>query len=143
MASHETEKKMRTRRRKAIQKPLDLNSLIDVIFILLLFVMVSVRFSEPLEKIAHQLPESELQSSGNILGIVISRKDSGDWFYAGKPVSEKQLIDTIQALSSEEVLETFLLELDPRSDFGGFVRLSEVMRNKGIQKIEIGVQKKN
>lgn len=142
MASFETTKEMRTtRRRKPVEKHLDLNSLIDVIFILLLFVMVSVRFSEPLEKIAHQLPESELQASGNILGIVISRNQSGDWFYSGSPISEKELLDKIRTLDKEDLSETYLLEVDSKSDFGGFFRLSEVMRKKGIERIEIAVKK--
>jgi len=106
---------------------LELSSLLDVIFILLLFVMVSIQFNEPVQRVALDLPEFKKEPVGkDFVGIQISRTGGGDWFLDGSYLKEGDLFLKLRSGILQREKRIFL-ELDPKSDLGGYFRLTEVL----------------
>ncbi|MEM7183138.1 MAG: biopolymer transporter ExbD, partial [Spirochaetota bacterium] len=74
-----------------------MSSLMDIIFILLIFVMVSLSFSKQIQKIPIELPKTTRVNTGvgEEASVQISLKKDGSIELAGKILSVEELLQRI------------------------------------------------
>ncbi len=130
-------------RRKNKKKQIEISSLIDILFILLIFLMLSVRFTESRTLQDFNLPKSDANLVGdstNEVSISISKESS--YFLNGSPIQKSNLIRFIKTELDVAKNPTIILELDVDSKFGDFYEITEIFKTKSISKIQISTLKK-
>ncbi|TGM21783.1 ExbD/TolR family protein [Leptospira meyeri] len=119
---------------------IDISSLIDVLFILLIFLMLAVRFTETTSTLQLDLPKSKTESIGeetpkfkiliNHLGVI---------YFDGKETSKESLFQLVP--KNQDGDSSVVLEVDKRALFESFVFVTDVLKAKGYQKIDIITRK--
>jgi len=122
----------RTRRRPTI----NITSLIDVMFLLLIFFMVSSTFREHLG-IDVTLPHAETAVEQTMEPQEITVTAKGDFFFGQQLVDEAGLEKSIQELLRENPDAVFVLRADENAEFGRVVRAIDIARDAGGAKLII------
>ncbi|TGN19590.1 biopolymer transporter ExbD [Leptospira idonii] len=133
---------MKVRRRRK-NKQIEISSLIDILFILLIFLMLSVRFTETRSYLELDLPDSRLSQVGDFESVVTISSDSqGIWYWNGKPESKDSVLSKIESFSEKEKQTKIILDLDKKSEFGHFFLITEKLKEKKINQVEIATKLK-
>ncbi|TGL61936.1 hypothetical protein EHQ58_04845 [Leptospira ognonensis] len=130
------------RKRRQRSKQIEISSLIDILFILLIFLMVSVRFSESYTYSEFNLPKSEAQIVGDSKNeIKISISKLSEFFLNGRPIEKMDLINYIAAEVKVEESPTVILEVDSESKFGDFFEITNALKEKSIENVQIATRR--
>ena len=118
-----------TRRRKR-RPAINITPLIDVMFLLLIFFMVSSTFREDLG-IDITLPKAKTaaEQDWGQYEVVVSR--AGKLFFEGRPVDEARLRGAMAEALAENPDATFVLKADEQADFGKVLRAIDIAREVG------------
>lgn len=119
---------------------ISLTSLIDVIFLLLIFFMVTTTIIDPSRRLDIQLPQAKAASAETkLLPVTIEINQHGDIVVNG----EKTGLDALEARLKElggEGKTTALVRADRRLDYGRVVAVLGICRASGFQDIGIAVR---
>lgn len=120
---------------------LQLTSLIDVVFLLLIFFMVSTSFVDFTRRMDIQLPQSkkstEVKSTENfLLEIGVERKLTLNGAEIMLGALERQLKEMRSSLSRR----TLIIKADKRLDYGFVVRVMGISISAGIRDISVAVK---
>ncbi len=123
----------RGKRRSAL---LDIAPLVDVIFLLLLFFMLTSRMvSEP--AIAVDLPDSSTAKVQTPSEIVITLGDHGDLFLGETPVSFEDLVDALKVRLEQEKKTVVHLRADHHVDVGTLIHVVDCVKMSGCSAFSI------
>lgn len=130
----------RIKRRTEIRKgQLDIAPLIDVVFLLLIFFMLTSNFIfQPGIKVS--LPKaitSEVISSENLI-VTVSGQDL--IFLNEKPITISDLVAELKVAAREN--KSLLIKADTRSSLGRVVEIWDICRELGIAQINIATNQK-
>lgn len=115
---------------------IDLTPLIDTIFMLLIFFIMTTSFSRPVLDIL--LPaSSEAQASGEHREQVISIKADGSLHYEGKQI-EKADLDAVLSERPEALLNLYV---DQKAPFEAFVAVVDIAKAKKGGRFVISTQR--
>ena len=125
---------MKIRNRKGgIHSNVDMTPMIDIVFQLILFFLVSTTFAT-LPGIKLQLPESHTAEATSVQGITITAQNDGVLFFNDKEVSMEALGNELLAFDTGKTKkEEFPISLEADSDVtnGTVVKLFDVIRENG------------
>jgi biopolymer transport protein ExbD/biopolymer transport protein TolR len=129
--------------RKPVEEPrIDLTPMVDVVFLLLIFFMISTTFVET-PGISVKLPEASSQTidrEPKEIRIYLSRE--GDIFHRDRKIS----LDGFKALLAEHQSDaaqtTVLLLADQESRHGKVVTLMDLARDAGFVKLAIATEQR-
>ncbi len=116
--------------RRKRRPTINITSLIDVIFLLLIFFMVSSTFREHVG-IDVALPEAETTDVQEMATHEIVVTEAGDFYFGQQKVDEAALRDAIASLLKAEPEATLVLRADENADFGKAVRAIDIARSVG------------
>lgn len=126
-------------RRSGIRASIDMTPMLDVVFQLIIFFLVSTTFAV-LPGLKLKLPESTTAESTSNLGITISAdKNNGIWFN-DKPVSMKQLESELISFDTKKIKRKdfpITIEADEDVTNGTIVKLFDVVRKSGFSIISL------
>ncbi|NIP49894.1 MAG: biopolymer transporter ExbD [Gammaproteobacteria bacterium] len=129
--------------RKPSEEPrIDLTPMVDVVFLLLIFFMISTTFVES-PGISIKLPESSSQTidlEPKELKIYLSQK--GDIFYRDRQISLDEYKSLLAEHQAEAENTTVLLLADQESRHGKVVTLMDLARDAGFFKLAIATEQK-
>ncbi|MBR1722045.1 MAG: biopolymer transporter ExbD [Treponema sp.] len=130
---------MKVSNRKKRGANVDLTPMIDVVFQLILFFLVSTTFAV-LPAINVNLPESSTAQGADIAGITITLQEDGEiWFNEDKvsfdTLGEKLSGFDTEGRSKEEYPVT--LEADEKVTNGSIVKVFDVLRTEGFVSINL------
>lgn len=131
---------MAFRRRTREDPKVELTPMVDVVFLLLIFFMISTTFVET-PGIDIQLPESSSQvveKTPQEIKVYLSRE--GRLFLQEEPVTMAQLEGRLSALGERSAEMTFLLLADEEARHGQVVRLMDTARQAGFGKLAIATE---
>ena len=120
-------------KREGIRSNVDMTPMIDIVFQLILFFLVSTTFAT-LPGIKLNLPQSHTAESTSLMGITITADDSGALYFNDKEVSmaglgEKLLTFDTGTTKKEEFPVS--LEADSEVTNGTIVKIFDVIRESG------------
>lgn len=124
--------KVKSKRGK-IQSNVDMTPMIDIVFQLILFFLVSTTFAM-LPGIKLQLPESHTSESTSMQGITITAQKDGVLFFNDKEVTMTSLGEELSSYDTGKTKKTeFPISLEADSDVtnGTVVKLFDVIRENG------------
>lgn len=130
---------MKVSNRKKRGVNVDLTPMIDVVFQLILFFLVSTTFAV-LPAINVNLPESSTSQGADIAGITITMQSNGKMWFNDEQVSfstlgEKLASFDTEGRSKEEYPVT--LEADENVTNGSIVKIFDVLRGEGFVSINL------
>lgn len=115
---------------------IDISSLIDVLFILLIFLMLAVRFTETTSTLQLDLPKTQTDSIGEESPkFKIQINHLGTIYFDGEETEKDSLVALVP--KNEDGKSRIVLEVDKRAVFESFVLVTDLLKSKGYQKIDI------
>ena len=130
---------MRSRRayRARISPTLDLTPMVDVVFLLIIFFMVSTTFITLESGLPVDLPQATT-AEGQPEGLPTVTIDAqGRIFLAGAEVSEEELVGLLRAVLAESEADTVVLRADQSVQHGLTVRVMDAIKRAGAARVAI------
>lgn len=118
---------------------LDMIPMIDIVFQLILFFLVSTTFAL-LPGITVQLPESSTAEEGETMGLIITLSADGGIWFNDKAVTLEELNQELVAFDTEAVpreLYPIQLEADALVTNGTIVQLFDLLRKNGFSAVNL------
>jgi len=117
-----------------------LTSLIDVIFLLLIFFMVTTTLIEPSRRLDIQLPEAKAATAETkSIPVTIEIGEKGEISLNGERVDGSALESRLKAMEKESK-RTAIVRADRRLDYGRVVGVLGICRASGFRDIAIAVK---
>ncbi len=120
-------------KREGIRSNVDMTPMIDIVFQLILFFLVSTTFAT-LPGIKLNLPQSHTAESTSLMGITITADDSGTLYFNDKEVSMAGLGEELLTFDTGTTKkEEFPVSLEADSEVtnGTIVKIFDVIRESG------------
>lgn len=130
---------MRISKRQGIHVGADLTPMIDVVFQLILFFLVSTTFAV-LPAISVNLPESETALSTEVTGMTLTVSDKGRMFLNEEEVTFATLDKKLATFDTEgKKKEEYpvALEADDKVTNGTIVKIFDVLRKNGFVAVNL------
>ena len=129
-------------RRQNDEPRIDLTPMVDVVFLLLIFFMISTTFVES-PGISIKLPETSAQTvDREPKEIKISLSREGDIYHRNKKISLDDFRGILAEHQSAADLTTVLLLADQESKHGKVVTLMDLARDAGFTKLAIATEQR-
>jgi biopolymer transport protein ExbD len=130
---------MELRKGKKKSLILNLTSLIDVLFLLLIFFMISTTFlSQP--AINLELPSAEHADAVRQTPIVIHVDQHGRVYINDEPTELPLLGDALSIRLSDAAEKSVVLKADSRVSHGNVVRVLDIIKGSGVTKLIVSTQ---
>ncbi|MGE4491687.1 MAG: ExbD/TolR family protein [Syntrophotalea sp.] len=127
-------------RKKRETPRVDLTSMVDVVFLLLIFFMISTTFVES-PGIDVKLPESSSQASKTeVREVKVYQSRNGDISLGQEKVTQEQLESRLRAYGPAARGMTFVLLADRDARHGQVVRLMDMAKVHGFGKLAIATE---
>lgn len=118
---------------------INITPLIDVLFILLIFFMVSSSFIEqPGMKL--ELPTIKSNESVRVENLVMTISRQGSLMLGDDPVSLDNLSNVIKDMIPNITEKTLVLKADKDTSHGLIVKIMDIAKRSGLKKIVIGTR---
>jgi len=130
---------MEFRTRKKKSTIINITSLIDVLFLLLIFMMVSSTFMEE-PGIKLDLPETKSAPSVKKSEYTLSVKKGGNLFLNEKSVTLKNLEENLKETLAEMKDESLILKGDTLIPYGEVVKIMDIVKKSGVKKLIIATR---
>jgi biopolymer transport protein ExbD len=130
--------KLTTRKRRKVT--LNLTSLIDVLFILIIFFAVSSTFLEQ-PGIELKLPEAESSEAYTAQKIIIYVDREENIFLNDDSMELEALVEAVGSLVSTQEEKSVILRADSDVKHGTVISIMDLLRKKGIFKIIVSTEK--
>jgi biopolymer transport protein ExbD len=130
---------MRTRRsyRARISPTLDLTPMVDVVFLLIIFFMVSTTFITLETGLPVDLPQATT-AEGQPEGLPTVTIDAQQRIYlAGTEVVEEELVEALRSVLADAEVETVVLRADQSVPHGLTVRVMDAIKRAGAARVAI------
>jgi len=118
---------------------MDMTPLIDVVFQLIIFFLLSSSFVlQPGIKV--ELPETRLPSGEKPTGLSVSVLRDGKIFFKDKEINLRELGRILKEEKTGKPNEIFIIKADQKTDHGTVVEIMGVAKQVGIAKIAIATK---
>ena len=126
-------------RRRSVQASVDMTPMLDVVFQLIIFFLVSTTFAV-LPGISLNLPESVTAESTSNLGITITADKNGGLWFNDKFVTFKTLSDELSSFDTKKIKKAeypITIEADDQVTNGTIVKLFDIIRANGFAAVNL------
>lgn len=130
---------MDLRRRKKKSLILNLTSLIDVLFLLLIFFMISTTFlSQPAIKL--ELPKATHADVVRQTPLVIHVDPNGRVYLNDEPMELPLLGEALRRKLADNVEKSVVLKADSRVSHGSVIAVLDIIKGSGVQKLVVSTR---
>lgn len=124
---------MQIRPRKRKRPVINITSLIDVMFLLLIFFMVSTTFAEH-PGIKLELPTASTAEPSKLEPLTLAIDKEGRMFLNEAPIEERALRENLET-AGRKLDSTLVLKADRNVPYGYVIRAMDISRQCGIRRI--------
>lgn len=117
---------------------MDMSSLMDIIFILLIFVMMSVSFAKNFKQIEIDLPKSETGSSEFSPDIQISVREDDKFYLEQKEISIGELSQF--AANGKFSNQIVSVNVSKKVQYESFIKVLDILKQGKIKKLNLGTE---
>ena len=132
---------MRFRREEEDNFSFDMTPMIDVVFLLIIFFMVSTVFVDFSRKMDINLPTSKsstIDESSKTLEVEMSKDKK--IFLAGKPLTLLGLETTLAKIEFKDKKPSAIIRADKSLPYGDVIQVMGLLQKKGIPDISVAVK---
>jgi biopolymer transport protein ExbD len=123
-------------RRNRKDSGIDMSSMMDIIFILLIFVMISVSFQKKFSHLELNLPSIGQGQIAEEIDVELSVFENGQIFLNKKEVKLSNLKVEME-IHKEKNLS---LNIEKKVPYETFIEISEILKSIGIHKVQLGLK---
>ena len=123
------------------KKSLDLTPMIDVVFLLLIFFLITSIFAKP--SIPLNLPEAETARLAEEPEVSVALKGGGTLLLNGARIDSAELYPALQAAYAGKKRRDIRLMSDKGVPFGRVVEVMDQAKKAGAENISVAAEKKN
>lgn len=117
-----------------------MSSLLDIIFILLIFSMLSMSFQKEFDLLELDLPQGEgTNEKAKEEPIRIYIKENGEMYFQNQKVNWNDLESLLSKVSNHR---RFQIGIEKKVYYEEFIKLSNLLKKFGIQKIDLLLETK-
>ncbi len=132
-----SQKTMRFRREMEEEPRLGITPLIDIVFLLLIFFLLTSNFHMA-SGVPIRLPEIGMrQYQENVNRVILLMDQAGQMYVAGEKIHPNDLLHILQDRVSKEGVVSLLLQADKQVSHGKVVRAMDLAKSAGIRSIII------
>lgn len=113
---------------------INITSLVDILFILLIFVLVSTTFLEQ-PALNIELPKAKSAGLENVRELVVSISKTGQIYLNNQPVSIKRLGYCLQVEMKKDEKMPVVLRADKDVPYGLVIEIMDIMRGVGVKRL--------
>lgn len=125
---------MRFREKRVTKSIINLTPMVDMLFLILLFFLVTSSFIEQ-PNIRLELPSTKYASTSKIEERTLTISQDGKLFYQNKPVERKDLIAILKDAFSRQDDKTLVLRADKNVPYGVVVDVMDAAKVAGLRRI--------
>jgi biopolymer transport protein ExbD len=118
---------------------INITSLIDVMFLLLIFFMVSSTFQDQ-PAIDLSLPRSSSAEDTTVAPTVVYLTREGQLFLDSQPVAQDQLADRLRQLQAATGEDRIVLRADEHAEHGAVVALIDLIKESGFRRVSLAAR---
>ncbi len=124
---------------------LELAPMIDVVFLLLIFFIVSWQFARFERDMEVSVPEAEEtdRNARKVGEIIINIRDGGGIYLNGAQLSERELLDKLRVIAENYPSQAVILRGDAKADFRHVIRVLDQVKEAGIWNVAFATTRKN
>lgn len=128
-------------RRRIKEAPrVDLTPMVDVVFLLLIFFMISTTFVET-QGLSIKLPKASAAKIEQSKDVQVYLSKEGEIFLQEEKLSLDQLRARLVGYADDSGQMMFLLMADREAQHGGVVQLMDLAKKAGFEKLAIATEK--
>ena len=132
----------RRHRQDKEESELDMTPMLDVVFIMLIFFIVTTSFVKE-SGINVNTPDAQTAQRQESANIFIAINSDGEVWIDRKPVDIRALRATVARLHAENPQGTVVIQSDEKAHTGVLVQVMDQVRLAGIEKIAVAAKKAN
>jgi biopolymer transport protein ExbD len=117
---------------------IDMSGMMDIIFILLIFLMVFLSFNKMNQSIPIDLPQSGTGAANKKETVIIAVKKNGEIFLNEKPLDLPHIENL--AKKGEFANKELLLNIDKKAEYENFIRIFSIVQSSNVGSIRLGVK---
>ncbi|OHB73426.1 MAG: hypothetical protein A2W17_11730 [Planctomycetes bacterium RBG_16_41_13] len=125
---------MRFREKTPSKSFINLTPLVDMLFIILLFFLVTSTFIDQ-PNIQLELPTTKHTPTSKVDEQVLTISRDGRLFFQNEPVERKELIQVLKKAFSQQTEKTLVLRADKNVPYGLVVDVMDAAKGAGLKKI--------
>jgi biopolymer transport protein ExbD len=125
---------MRFREKRVTKSIINLTPMVDMLFLILLFFLVTSSFIEQ-PNIKLELPSTKYASTSKIEERVLTISRDGKLFFQNEPVDRKNLVTVLKNAFSKEDDKTLILRADKNVSYGTVVDIMDAAKGAGLRRI--------
>lgn len=127
--------------RERARPVLPLAGLVDVLFLLLIFVMATYSVREQELEIDIGLPTAETGEAGSVqaLKVIISFDQDGQLFLGNRPMTMERLGGELEKLASDEPNQPVIIRGDGRAPYGVLLEIMDRAKLAGLNDVKLAV----
>lgn len=118
----------------------NLTPLIDVVFLLLIFFMLTTTFVNLENRIKVDLPTGDFAAAEPSENIIVTITENNTIYLNGKLIDPLKLTESIAAEIKDEPEKIVILEADKNVRHGKVIRVMDLLKKGGAERIAIATQ---